>query len=301
MRRLHFGLLGASLPLLALGLTLTGCTPATSPSSSSGDKPSDSSAAFKADWKGIEPGDGVITGKVTLKGAGPDLKKLDADLMVKIQENKNKEMCLKGTPEELQQQGYRIKDGKVANVFVWIQPAERNTYFKIDDPAKWMKPVEIVQPHCAFIPHVAVLFPEYRDPKDPSKTKKTGQKVTAKNTATESHNTKYGDPNSRIKGDNKVLQPGESMELVIDKLSPEPVVIGCNIHPWMDAYLRTFDHPFAVLTDNDGTFLIEKVPTDVKLKIFAWHEKAGDLTEKGEDITVEKGKPVTKDFSLEMK
>ena len=28
----------------------------------------------------------------------------------------------------------------------------------------------------------------------------------------------------------------------------------CNIHPWMDAWVLVFNHPYAAVTDDDGNF-----------------------------------------------
>jgi len=309
MRRLHFGLLGAGLPVLALSLFLAGCGGGDNKSSS--DKPSgdsttttDTGKSTKGELKAIEPGKGVIKGKVTVKGTVDEsvIKRMNTELMELINKNTNKDFCLTGSPAEKEQQGYRIDEkGNVANVFVWIAPADKNTYFKIDKPEDFAKEVEIDQPHCAFIPHVAVLFPEYHDPANPTKMKKTDQKVVVKNTAPQAHNTNYKTASGKIPGDNQQLKPGESLQLKSIIAVNEPIIISCQIHGWMDAYLRAFDHPYATTTKPDGTFEIINVPTGVKLKVFAWHEKAGDLAGKtGTEIEV-KDEPLTKDFQLEVK
>ena len=51
----------------------------------------------------------------------------------------------------------------VGNVFVWIVP-EAGSYFEVpDDQLAKFKDAQVVvsQPHCAFLPHAAVLFPSY--------------------------------------------------------------------------------------------------------------------------------------------
>jgi hypothetical protein len=302
-------MLGAGLPVLALSLVLAGCGGGDNKTSS--DKPSGDSStttdkdksAKGGDWKALEAGKGVIKGKVTVKGtADPKfIAGMNQELMELINKNTNKDFCLSGSEAEKQQQSYIIDDkGNVANVFVWIAPADKTTYFKIDKPEEFAKEVEIDQPHCAFIPHVAVLFPEYRDPTNPKKLKATNQKVIVRNTAPQSHNTKWGDGNKN-QGDNKILAPKETMELSGIVVANDPIKLTCNIHGWMDAYLRSFDHPYATTTKPDGTFEIKGVPTGAKLKIFAWHEKAGDLAGKaGQEIEV-KDEPLTKDFQLEVK
>ena len=59
-----------------------------------------------------------------------------------------------------------------------------------------------------------------------------------------------------------------------------------------------FDHPYAAVTKEDGTFEIKNVPTDVKLKVVAWHEGPGkNFYDK--DETVKKGE--TKELDLKVK
>ena len=231
----------------------------------------------------------------------PDIKKMNDDLMAAINKNQNKDFCLKGTESDLQEQAFRIdSNGNVENVFVWLQPADKTSYFKIDNAEKMAKPVEIDQPHCAFIPHAAVLFPSYRDPANPKNMKPTNQKESVKNNATEAHNTKYSNDSKTIPGENKQLAPGEVMPLVgIIPSYTEPVTLKCDIHGWMTGYMWAFDHPYAAVTAKDGTFKIENVPTGVKMKIVAWHEGVAFIT-KGEDFEAKDGDN-TKNFELEVK
>ncbi len=41
---------------------------------------------------------------------------------------------------------------------------------------------------------------------------------------------------------------------------PEPIRIGCDIHPWMRAWIYVFDHPFFAVTDERGRFQISRIP-----------------------------------------
>ena len=42
--------------------------------------------------------------------------------------------------------------------------------------------------------------------------------------------------------------------------SGQPVRVGCDIHPWMRAWIYVFDHPFFAVTDPQGTFKIDRLP-----------------------------------------
>jgi hypothetical protein len=55
-----------------------------------------------------------------------------------------------------------------------------------------------------------------------------------------------------------------------------PVTLTCNIHPWMNGWVRVFDHPYFAVTDADGKFEIPQAPVGNYL-LFVWHESAGFL------------------------
>ncbi len=52
------------------------------------------------------------------------------------------------------------------------------------------------------------------------------------------------------------------------------VYVRSNAHPWMKAYVFIFDHPFADVTDDKGTFEIRGLPPG-KYTLKVWHEAFG--------------------------
>jgi hypothetical protein len=325
MRRLQRGLLAFAVPMLALSLILVGCG---KPSEEGGGAPATGEKSTKKGKAELEPVKGeykaTLKGKVTLKGNPPDLAKLDADIKKEIDKKpEDKAVCLAGRPEEVNEQSYKIGDNKnVANVFVWIEPVERNQFFEVsrDQLAKAKEPVVVDQPHCAFLPHCVVLFPEYVDPKTKKKAP-TGQTFVIKNDAPTSHNTKV-DGGSANGQKNQTLKPGTDMVLKDLNASKEPLTLVCNIHGWMSAYARAFDHPYAAVTlghdpkikdhkaedfflkksdSRFGTYEIPNVPAGAKVRVIAWHPKAGYL---GKSTGVEKTLAAgdnEQDFELEVK
>jgi hypothetical protein len=225
----------------------------------------------------------ALTGKVTLDGDRPDVAKL-AEAIREAMRAKDEEHCLAkdASEDEKTYQGWRIDDsGGVANVFVWIVP-KKGEYFKIDMEKKtWADEVKLEQPHCAFIPHCMVLFPQYRD--ENGERKSTGQKFVTVNNSKINHNVK-------IEGQwNEIIPSGKSLEGEIE-VSSKPIMISCNIHVWMSAYVLALDHPYAAITGIDGTYKIDNAPIGDEVRILAWHEKAGFLNENGgagEQIKVE--------------
>jgi hypothetical protein len=325
MRRLQLGLFAAALPLLALSFFLAGCSKeekktdnASSSSNTSTQDPTKTAGPAKV----LESKGGVLKGRITLKGS-PDVTALTKSLQEKIEAKKDdKDYCLKGSESEKTEQEYRLGENKqLGNVFVWIKP-ETGTFFKVSDKQlselKNSK-VKIRQPHCAFIPHSAFLFSQYHtDPAKPTAgLKPTGQVLEVVNDAEISHNTNWSG-GARNKGDNVLLAKGK--DRLVDNLVPEPreVTIKCNIHPWMDAYLWVVDTPYYAISHSDtldgkdkvekddakfGAFEIKNLPVG-KVRVLAWHEKAGWLNKgegKGEVIEIAEGKETTKDFEAEAK
>lgn len=322
MRRFSFGFAIVALPAFALSLMLAGCgkdTASTGGGGSSGGKHEVDKdiAVLPQEVKVLEPKGGVLKGKITLT------KKPDIDAMTKRLQDAiaskadQKENCMKGDPSEKTEQAYRIgANGNLGNVFVWIQPAP-GTFFKVDEAAlKAAKenPVKIRQPHCAFIPHAAIVWAEYHsDSKNYKKKKQTGQIIEVVNDSTfTSHNTKYeagpGNPSG-----NETIPTGGKREIKDLVAASQPMKLNCNIHTWMDGYIRLLDTPYSALSYSDtldgkdkvdpndskfGTYEIKNLPVG-KVRIIAWHEDAGYLNEKGgqgEEIEISAGKETVKDF-----
>jgi hypothetical protein len=169
------------------------------------------------------------------------------------------------------------KNGGIKNVVVWLLPepteAELTDFtsrklkslpsFKATDihptlekPAK--KTVEIDQPCCRFIPHVLVA--------------REGQEMIIKNSAPVPHNAKWTSENNEEI--NPLIPAGGAYQLKNPlKAERYPIRVECNIHPWMSAYIRVFDHPYFAMTDEDGSFEIKNAPVlKGKLRIFIWQE-----------------------------
>lgn len=281
MRRLPF-----PSGLLALGvLALTGCGGSSS-NSSPGPWASASLSLYSGSNKqpvaALQPVEGfgtcTVRGRVTLRGTRPNLPLLEAQLARQIAAHPDGEACvLAGGKGDLPRTAWQISpDGGVANVIVWLQPQE-GTFFKIDLAQKtWPDEVVLDSPACALKPRAPVLFPSYRHPLMPQQQVETHQRVTVRNSSRFSHSIKWGDggPNP---GEHRTLPPGGRLALTV-KPSREPIRFACAVHPWMTAYARAFDHPFAAVTGPDGRYEIKGVPRGVFVQLVAWHEAAGYVT-----------------------
>jgi hypothetical protein len=246
----------------------------------------DSAAQDKGDPEpkkiALTPGKNSLKGKVTFEGDLPDIAKLNAELLGKMKRDSLEDLphCQAAEAgDDREQQVWRINKANqgVANVVVFLV-AESGTFFACgpDDAAVTAvkdKDLELRQLYCAFKPHVAVLFPEYRD-KD-NKRQKTGQKLVLLNDSNKakggkpggiSHNFKWGDKNV-------IIPPGESKDVINLVPSKKPVMFQSTIHPWASAHIWVLDHPYFALTDANGEYEIKNAPAG-NVRLVAWHEGA---------------------------
>src|SRR5262249_19727425 len=59
--------------------------------------------------------------------------------------------------------------------------------------------------------------------------------------------------------------------------SPEVLRLGCDVHPWMHAVVRTFNHPYFALTDARGHYRLSAVPAG-RRKLGFWHPRFPEKT-----------------------
>ena len=69
-----------------------------------------------------------------------------------------------------------------------------------------------------------------------------------------------------------IAQPKRSLRRVV-RLIPTAglLMITCDIHPWMNAYIRVAEHPYFAVTDEEGHYVLDNVPPG-SYKIRMWHE-----------------------------
>ena len=124
------------------------------------------------------------------------------------------------------------------------------------------KEVVLDNKDCRFEPHVAVVL--------------TSQDLALKNSDPVGHNSKI-DPIVNA-GINPILPAGGAP--IMHKFNAEealPVKVGCNIHPWMGAYIVVRKDPYAAVSDADGKFTIKDLPAGTELEFGLWQEKSGYL------------------------
>ncbi|MGR9107326.1 MAG: carboxypeptidase regulatory-like domain-containing protein, partial [Gammaproteobacteria bacterium] len=58
---------------------------------------------------------------------------------------------------------------------------------------------------------------------------------------------------------------------------PGEVVLGCNIHDWMKAYVFVSDAPYFTVTDAAGAARLDLPPGDYRVRV--WHPELGGDSE----------------------
>lgn len=170
--------------------------------------------------------------------------------------------CAAAHSEPVPDPSVRVRDGKLANAIVWIKDGLGDRVFA---PPK--DPVVLDQQGCMYVPHVAGVM--------------VGQPLEFLNSDPEAHNV-HGKPALGNAWNFIMSRPGSSRTLYLDK-AEVPVPVGCDIHPWMQAYLGVFKHPYYGVTSDGGTTTLRNVPPG-EYVVAVWHEKLGT---KEQSVTLE--------------
>lgn len=164
------------------------------------------------------------------------------------------------------------KTGGIANVVVYLQKKPEKIHPEL---AKSAEPEVIFdQKGCQFLPHVLLV--------------RTDQKVRVLSDDGVAHNT-HTYP-LKNKQENFVVAANDRKGIAVPSVNLAerlPSKVGCDIHPWMQAYWVILDHPYAAVTKTDGSFEIKNLPVG-KHTFTVWQEKAGYVN-KSFEVTVKAG------------
>ena len=167
-------------------------------------------------------------------------------------------------------------DGGLGEVFVYVKSGLADMEY----PAE---PAEVLdQIGCVYTPHVLAVS--------------AGQDLTIRNSDDVLHNVNATAEENR--GFNRG-QPRSGMEFTTTFDLPEVMIpVRCDVHGWMSAYVGVTDHPYHAVTDESGSFTIERLPAG-EYELEAWSELYGTATQM---VTVPASGEVsvTFDFTTEM-
>ncbi|MDX6612463.1 MAG: hypothetical protein QOD75_1649, partial [Blastocatellia bacterium] len=190
--------------------------------------------------------------------------------------------CGKANPT-LSTEDTMVKDGKLANVFVYIKDGTTADGKKIGD-FTWDTPTSAAtldQNGCHYKPHILGVM--------------VNQKINITNSDPTTHNI-HPQPSVNTEWNSSQVAGAAPLEKSFNR-AEVLVPVKCNQHPWMKSYIGVMKHPFFAITKEDGSFEIKGVPAG-KYTIAAWHEKPNPKgTEKTMEVTVAANGAVTADFT----
>jgi len=213
-----------------------------------------------------QTGSGAIKGKVSFPGTPPPPQKVKLSADPK---------CVAMHPGGLEQQNLAVKDGGLADALVYVKAGLTGSY-----PAP-AEPVLLDQVGCTYNPRMVVM--------------RAGQPLKIRNSDDTLHNIH---PRPTLNKEFNIGQPRKGMEStkIFDKLEPM-IPTGCDVHPWMRAYISVLENPFYALTKPDGTYEIKGLP-DGDYEVEAVH---GQLKAASGKVSVKGGQAAALDLSLSPK
>jgi len=140
-------------------------------------------------------------------------------------------------------------------------------------------PVVLDQKGCHYTPHVVAV--------------QIGQPLEIVNSDDTLHNV-HAVP--RINEEFNIGQPIKGMKNTFTFKAREiAILLKCDVHQWMSAYVGVVEHPFFAVTAGGGRFSLAGLPPGT-YEIEAWHERLGAQTQ-----TVTVGEKDSKDLSFTFK
>ncbi len=220
--------------------------------------------AMAAAASGIAPG--TFTGKVVMTGAVLPLPLLIA----KGANVKDQEVC---AAVDIPNEKLILGPGNtVKNVYIYLSKAPKGG-----------KPLEVPaeafvfdQKNCQFLPHCSII--------------PVGQLIVVKSDDPIAHNTHtYPAKNPAINSLVGANDREGKVSYTLKKSESVPFNVSCDFHGWMNARQLPIDHPYAALTDENGSFSIPDLPVG-KHSFVVWHEGAdGGFVERKLDVEIKSG------------
>ena len=225
-------------------------------------------AATSEKWTGAT---GTISGVISFEGTPPAPKKIDtaAD-----------PVCGQKNPN-LMTDDTVVKDGKLANVFVYVKEGTVEGGKKFADYT-WdvpTAPLKLDQNGCHYVPHVMGVM--------------VNQKIQITNSDATQHNIHWT-PKNNPEWNQSQPHGAPPIEKTFGR-SEILVPVKCNQHPWMRSYIGVLKHPLFDVSKDTGAYEIKGVPPG-KYTVVAWRE--GGAAEKTMEVTVTGSGTAKADFSF---
>ena len=189
----------------------------------------------------------MIEGSVRVSGKIPSLALLKtSDAVAKV--------CGVEVPDRTLAVG---EGGGLADAVVFLAEAD---VAPLDGPASGRSPAVIDQRKCEYWPPVVAV--------------RAGTEVEFRNSDPLLHNVHGKDSGAPFNFAMPVQ--GLTVRKALPR-SPEVLRLSCDVHPWMRAVVRTFNHPYFALTDARGHYRLSAVPAG-RRKLGFWHQRFPEKT-----------------------
>ncbi len=217
-----------------------------------------------------------ITGKILFNGDPPPRAEIAAET---IEASKDKCCTQHHKDEPLLSEDLIVGEDKaIRNVLVHVKSFPKE--WKHEAPEET---VTIDQVKCSYTPHVVGIM--------------VGQPMVVTSSDDTTHNVHFMAKKNRIRDANQTIAKGQKKEVTFKRPELGSSYFKCDIHGWMKSWIGIFDHPFFVVTGDDGAFDLGKLPPG-DYEIEAWHETLGTQQQK---VTLKDGETVTLDLTFEPK
>lgn len=199
-------------------------------------------------------GTASIAGRVTFGGSVP------APVRINLA---GEPKCAAQRPEGLLRESVRVKDGGLADTVVYVKSG-------LDGPfATPPAPAVLDQVTCEYTPSVVAVM--------------AGQSVLVRNSDDVVHNVHF---RPAVNRESNKSQPRKGMEQTLTFDTPELLFpVGCDIHPWMRAFVAVLPNPYFAVSAADGSFEIKGLPAGT-FELEAAHPR---LKTKSTSVTVKDG------------
>jgi plastocyanin len=174
---------------------------------------------------------------------------------------------------------FRLADAKtnqpVPDAVVSLTPLD----FALPAAASAGAPPEIIQQHQEFSPFVTAV--------------RAGSPIRFPNHDTVQHHV-YSLSKPK-KFEFPLYNPGQAETIVFDQ--PGVVVIGCNIHDWMLAYVVVLDTPWFAVTSAEGIAMLRDLPPG-GYRTEVWHPRLAQPVARTVTLPADSGAPITLALAL---
>lgn len=216
---------------------------------------------------------GTISGVISYNGTPPAARKIDTNA---------DPVCGQANPN-LMTEDTLVKDGKLANVFVYVKEGTVDGGKKVD-AYTWptpSTPVTLDQNGCHYKPHVMGIM--------------VNQNISITNSDKTTHNIH---PTPALNKEwNQTQSVGQGPITEKFARAEQLIPVKCNQHPWMKAYIGVMKTPLFAVSAETGAFEIKGVPAGT-YTVVAWREGGAKGTEKTMQVTVPANGAAKADFAF---